>query len=192
MSVRKSAFSIAATATVSLALLVGPGMPQARADEISPSVGPTAPLAAVSTTATTVAPTGVSSDPVKKQTKAQKLKAKADAVIRAAKSKVAKGQYKWGAAGPNSFDCSGFVVWSFKKVGINLPHSSRAQATKGAKVARKNLKPGDLVFFYSPVSHVAIYIGNGKIVHARNTRDDLEISNLKKYGHYHSARRVIR
>ncbi len=185
MPVRKSALSLAVTLTASLALLIGPAVPLAGAEE-------TPPPSAETTTTTTVAPATVSTTPpAKKQTKAQKLKAKANKVIKAAKSKVKKGQYKWGASGPNKFDCSGLMIWSFKKIGIKLPHSSRAMSKKGKKVAKKNLKPGDLVFFYSPVHHVALYIGGGKIVHARNTRDDLQISSLKKYGHYHSARRVI-
>ncbi len=188
MSVRKSA-SFAVTVTASLALLVGPAVPQAVADETPPS----SETAAATAPATTTAPATVTTEPVKKkQTKAQKLKAKANKVIKAAKSKVKKGQYQRGAAGPNKFDCSGLMIWAFKKIGIKLPHSSRAMSKKGKKIAKKNLKPGDLVFFYSPVHHVALYIGGGKIVHARNTRDDLDISSLKKYGHYNSARRVIR
>ncbi|WP_298133402.1 C40 family peptidase [Micropruina sp.] len=182
MSVRKSALSVGVTVAASLALVVGPAAPQAGADTTTP---PT-------TSASATKPTSVNPNPPKKQTKAQKLKAKANKAIKAAKTKLKKGQYVWGAAGPNKFDCSGFMLWTFRKIDIKLPHSSRAQSKKGVKVAKKNLKPGDLVFFYSPVSHVAMYIGDGKIIHARNTRDDLQISNLKKYGHYHSARRVIR
>ncbi|MBP8920821.1 MAG: C40 family peptidase [Micropruina sp.] len=177
MSVRRSALSFLVTVAASLAMLVGPGVPHAAADQ--------APASKKVATAKVPATTS-------KLTKAQKLRAKANKVIKAAKSRVKKGQYKWGASGPNRFDCSGLMIYSFKKVGIKLPHSSRAQSKKGKKVARKNLKPGDLVFFYSPVSHVALYIGGGKIVHARNTRVDLQIGSLKKYGHYHSARRVIR
>lgn len=186
MPVRKSALSLAVSLTASLALLMGPAVPLAGAEE-------TPPPSTETTTTTAVAPAAVSTTPPakNKRTKAQRLKAKANKVIKAAKSKVRKGQYAWGASGPNRFDCSGLMIWSFKKVGIKLPHSSRAMSKKGKKVARKNLKPGDLVFFYSPVHHVALYIGGGKIVHARNTRDDLQISSLKRYGHYHSARRVI-
>ena len=184
MSVRKSALSVGVTVTASLALLVGPAVPQAVADPTTPPAGESSKTAAK--------PTSVNPNPPTKQTKAHKLRVKANKVIKAAKSKVRHGQYVWGASGPNRFDCSGFMLWSFRKINIKLPHSSRLQSKKGVKVSRKNLKRGDLVFFYSPVSHVAMYIGNGKIIHARNTRDDLQISNLKRYGHFHSARRVIR
>ncbi|MFT3832641.1 MAG: C40 family peptidase [Micropruina sp.] len=188
MFVRKFAVSATLALSTALVLSAAPAALPATAEETPPPAAPVESAAAVVTPTTTS--TTTTTPP--KQTKAQKLQAKANAVIKAAKSRVAKGQYRWGASGPNNFDCSGLMIWSFRKVGIKLPHSSRAQSKKGVKVAKKNLKPGDLVFFYSPVSHVALYIGDGKIVHARNTRDDLEISNLKKYGHYHSARRVIR
>lgn len=184
MFVRKFAVSTTLALSTALVLSAAPVALPAAAEETPPPAVPVQTEPAVTTATTTTTLT--------KQTKAQKLKAKANTVIKAAKSRVAKGQYRWGAAGPNNFDCSGLMIWSFRKIGIKLPHSSRAQSSKGVKVAKKNLKPGDLVFFYSPVSHVALYIGDGKIVHARNTRDDLEISNLKRYGHYHSARRVIR
>ena len=187
MLVRRFALSATLATTASLALLGG--MLPAAAETAAPT--PTATATAKPTAAPSAAPSTEAPKP-KKKTKAQKLKAKANKVIKAAKSKVKKGQYKRGATGPNKFDCSGLMVWSFKKIGIKLPRVSRAMSKKGKKVAKKNLKPGDLVFFYSPVSHVALYIGGGKIVHARNTRDDLDISSLKKYGHYHSARRVIR
>ncbi|MFT3970024.1 MAG: C40 family peptidase [Micropruina sp.] len=181
MSVRKSALSVGVTVTASLALLAGPSVPQA--DAAIP-----APVAMTST----AQPASVVTNPPTKQTKAQKLKAKANKAIKAAKSRLKRGQYVWGAAGPNKFDCSGFMLWTFRKINVKLPHSSRAQSKKGVKVSKKNLKPGDLVFFYTPVHHVGMYIGGGKVIHARNTRDDLQISSLKKYGHFHSARRVIR
>ncbi len=188
MSVRKSALSVGVTLTASLALLVGPAAPQAGAK-------PTTPPSTKASAAKTVKPASVNTNPPKKnkkKTKAQKLRAKANKAIHYAKSRLKRGQYVWGAEGPYRFDCSGFMLWTFRKIGIKLPHSSRVQSRKGVAVSRKNLKPGDLVFFYSPVSHVAMYIGHGKIIHARNTRDDLQISNLKRYGHFHSARRVIR
>lgn len=74
--------------------------------------------------------------------------------------------YVWGAAGPNAFDCSGLTMAAWGQAGVSLPHSSRAQTGSGPRVSRDNLQPGDLVFYYSPVSHVAIYLGGGKIVHA--------------------------
>lgn len=74
--------------------------------------------------------------------------------------------YVWGAAGPSSFDCSGLTMAAWSKAGVSLSHSSKAQTGEGRSVSKSQLQPGDLVFYYSPVSHVAMYIGNGRIVHA--------------------------
>lgn len=97
--------------------------------------------------------------------------------------------YRYGASGPNAFDCSGLVKWSFAQAGIVLPRTSRAQSTVGTPVSKANLQPGDLVFFYSPVSHVAIYIGGGKVVHASTSSSPVKISNLSGMP-FHNARRV--
>jgi peptidoglycan DL-endopeptidase CwlO len=74
--------------------------------------------------------------------------------------------YVWGADGPDSFDCSGLMMYAWGKAGVSLSHSSKAQASEGRRVSKSQLMPGDLVFYYSPISHVAMYIGNGRIVHA--------------------------
>ncbi|QIK68438.1 C40 family peptidase [Nocardioides sp. HDW12B] len=76
--------------------------------------------------------------------------------------------YVWGAAGPDSFDCSGFTMAAWAQAGVSLPHNSGAQMGSGTPVSTDSLVPGDLVFYYSPVSHVGIYVGNGQIVHAGN------------------------
>jgi cell wall-associated NlpC family hydrolase len=76
--------------------------------------------------------------------------------------------YVYGAAGPDAFDCSGLTMMAWSQAGVSLPHSSSAQMGYGTPVSTSSLQPGDLVFYYSPVSHVAIYIGNGMIVHAAN------------------------
>jgi cell wall-associated NlpC family hydrolase len=118
--------------------------------------------------------------------------AKALAAVKYAVSKVGNSQYVWGAAGPNSFDCSGLMLAAYRSVGVSLPHSSRAQAGIGRAVSRDELKPGDLIFWYSPIHHVGMYIGNGKIVHARNTRSDLVIQTLASYpAPYSGARRIL-
>lgn len=118
--------------------------------------------------------------------------AKALAAVKYAVSKVPNGQYVWGASGPNNFDCSGLTRAAYRSVGISLPHSSRAQYSVGRAVSRSELKPGDLIFWYSPIHHVGMYIGNGKIVHARNTRSDLVIQTLSSYpAPYTGARRVL-
>ena len=97
--------------------------------------------------------------------------------------------YRYGAAGPNAFDCSGLVKWSFAQAGIVLPRTSLAQSTVGTPVAKADLQPGDLVFFYTPVSHVAIYIGGGQVVHASTSSSPVKISNLSGMP-FHNARRV--
>jgi cell wall-associated NlpC family hydrolase len=76
--------------------------------------------------------------------------------------------YVWGAVGPDSFDCSGFTMAAWAQAGVSLPHNSGAQMGSGTPVSTDALMPGDLVFYYSPVSHVGIYVGNGQIVHAGN------------------------
>jgi len=86
--------------------------------------------------------------------------------------------YRWGAAGPGAFDCSGLVYWSYRQIGMTLPRSSSAQSRVGTPVSKGALQPGDLVFFYRPVSHVAIYIGGGRVVHASTAGKPVKISNL--------------
>jgi cell wall-associated NlpC family hydrolase len=97
--------------------------------------------------------------------------------------------YSWGAAGPNAFDCSGLTRYVYGRVGISLPHSSRAQYGSGRHVSRDELQPGDLVFFSrgGTISHVGIYIGGGNFVHAPRTGDVVKISSLSKHGGYVGA-----
>jgi cell wall-associated NlpC family hydrolase len=98
--------------------------------------------------------------------------------------------YVWGAAGPGSFDCSGLMQYAYAAAGISLPHSSRVQSTMGTAVARSDLQPGDLVFFYSPVSHVGMYVGNGNIVHASTEGQPVKVVPLSSLSDYNSARRL--
>jgi cell wall-associated NlpC family hydrolase len=98
--------------------------------------------------------------------------------------------YVWGANGPNSFDCSGLTQYSWSAAGVALPHSSGAQSTMGTPVSRSQLQPGDLVFFYSPVSHVGMYIGNGQMVHAATSGEPVQVVSLDSMPGYNSARRV--
>ncbi|WP_331766586.1 NlpC/P60 family protein [Embleya sp. NBC_00896] len=86
--------------------------------------------------------------------------------------------YVYGATGPNAFDCSGLVQAAYKSAGISLPRVTTAQFTADTHVSISNLKPGDLVFFYSGISHVGIYIGDGKMIHAPNPRKSVEISSI--------------
>jgi peptidoglycan DL-endopeptidase CwlO len=79
--------------------------------------------------------------------------------------------YVYGAAGPDAWDCSGLTMGAWGAAGVSLPHSSSAQMSSGTPVSSNELQPGDLVFYYQPVSHVGMYIGNGQIVHASNPSD---------------------
>ena len=97
--------------------------------------------------------------------------------------------YRYGATGPNAFDCSGLISWAYKKVGVSLPRTSRAMSKVGTPVSRDQLQPGDLVFFYKPVSHVGIYIGNNKILHASTRKSPVKISDMGRMK-FNSARRV--
>jgi len=90
--------------------------------------------------------------------------------------------YVWAASGPGSFDCSGLVQYAFQAVGISLPHSSRMQSQMGTPVSRAEARAGDLVAFYSPVSHIGIYLGNGQMVHAPTSGDVVKIASVDNMG----------
>jgi peptidoglycan DL-endopeptidase CwlO len=87
-------------------------------------------------------------------------------------------RYVYGAEGPDAFDCSGLTMTAWAQAGVALPHSSSAQYSSGARVAASDLQPGDLVFYYSPISHVGMYIGNGLIVHAANPGSGVRVAEL--------------
>lgn len=97
--------------------------------------------------------------------------------------------YELGGAGPNVFDCSGLVLWSYAQAGMpGLPHSSAAQSRLGVPVSRADLQPGDLVFFDNPVGHVGIYVGNGMMVNAPTTGQVVKVEPL--FSGYSGARRL--
>ena len=96
--------------------------------------------------------------------------------------------YQWASAGPNSYDCSGLTYAAWKSVGVSLPRTSRSQYGAGSPVSRSNLQPGDLVFFYSPISHVSLYAGNGQIIDAPRPGKVVRYSSLD-YMPYAGARR---
>jgi cell wall-associated NlpC family hydrolase len=83
--------------------------------------------------------------------------------------------YVWGAAGPDSFDCSGLVMWAFAQEGISLPHYTGSLWNSGMHVSRDDLEPGDLVFFFADISHVGIYLGNGLMVDAPSAGQDVQV-----------------
>ena len=86
--------------------------------------------------------------------------------------------YVYGASGPDAYDCSGLTMASWAQAGVALPHSSSAQYSSGPAVPASALQPGDLVFYYSPISHVGMYIGNGMIVHAANPSTGVQVAGL--------------
>lgn len=103
--------------------------------------------------------------------------------------------YVWGATGPDSFDCSGLMVYVYNQLGINLPRVSREQYWVGAHQTRATLKPGDLVFFSydgSPggIHHVGMYIGSGKFIEAPNSGDVVKISDLDSRGSFIGGTRI--
>ncbi len=102
---------------------------------------------------------------------------RAAAAVNYALAQVGKA-YVYGAAGPNAFDCSGLTMMAWAQAGVSLPHSSSGQMGSGTPVSSSDLQPGDLVFYYSPVSHVGIYIGNGKIVHAANPSTGVQVTTV--------------
>jgi cell wall-associated NlpC family hydrolase len=98
--------------------------------------------------------------------------------------------YVWGAAGPSAFDCSGLVLWAYAQVGISLPHFTGDQWNMGVHVARANLQPGDLVFFYADIGHVGIYIGSGLMVDAPDFGQVVSVQPVM-WGAYVGAVRIV-
>jgi cell wall-associated NlpC family hydrolase len=99
--------------------------------------------------------------------------------------------YSWGGGGPTGptygtaqgrnikgFDCSGLTLYAYAQVGIKLPHYTGDQVNAGVRVSKSNLRPGDLVFFYSDLHHMGMYIGNGQMIHAPETGDVVKISPI--------------
>ena len=121
---------------------------------------------------------------------------KIDTVVSAVKAQVGK-PYVYGAAGPNSFDCSGLTYYCYKKAGIYLNRSSRDQASNGKYVSKSNLKPGDLIFFNSgtnTIRHVGMYVGNNKFVHSPSPGKTVRYESLSTSYYvkgYVTARRII-
>jgi cell wall-associated NlpC family hydrolase len=98
------------------------------------------------------------------------------AVIRYAYAQLGK-LYQWGATGPDAFDCSGLTMMAWAQAGVSLPHSSRAQIGIGRQVSRSELQPGDLIFRYSPISHVSLYVGDGQQISATHTGSTVKLQS---------------
>ncbi len=90
------------------------------------------------------------------------------AALRAAFAELGK-PYVWGAAGPDTFDCSGLTQWAWARAGVALSHYTGSQWNEGVKVAKNQLQPGDLVFFGSDLHHVGMYVGAGRMIDAPHT-----------------------
>ncbi|NDK89672.1 NlpC/P60 family protein [Gordonia desulfuricans] len=97
--------------------------------------------------------------------------------------------YVWGATGPDSFDCSGLMVWAFKQAGKTLPRSSEAQNAAGTPVDRNNLQPGDLIIYYPDAHHVGMYVGEGYVIHASTFGVPVKVVPLDDAGPFSAARR---
>jgi cell wall-associated NlpC family hydrolase len=97
--------------------------------------------------------------------------------VAVAKSKLGS-PYVWAAAGPSTFDCSGLTMYAWAAAGVQLPHSSAMQMSSGRSVSTSALQPGDLVFYGSPVHHVALYVGGGQVIHAPQTGDVVRYASV--------------
>jgi len=159
----------------------------------APAGTPAAPPASPTVTVTTPVVKLAATKPAAITLNPQAVAAATPAAVRTSAMQKALGKvgakYRYGASGPNAFDCSGLVSWAFKSSGKSLPRTSKAMSRVGTPVSKSALQPGDLVFFYGGPSHVGIYVGNGKIVHASNPRHPVKTADLRTMP-FHSARRV--
>ena len=184
-----------ATGLVALAMSVGllaGTAPGASAADPAPAPSTTAtapaPATAAAPTSTAEASTAKASTAKKAPAKKKaKKKTRGDKALAYAKKQLGD-KYKYGAAGPNRWDCSGLTMKAWGSAGKKLPHSAKGQSKKGKKIKKSQLRKGDLVFFYSGTSHVGIYAGGGKVIHA--PKPGSKVSYIKmKYMPFKSARR---
>jgi cell wall-associated NlpC family hydrolase len=99
--------------------------------------------------------------------------------------------YRYGGEGPSSYDCSGLTLVAYRNVGVSLPHRADWQFDMGVSVPISQLQPGDLVFYYPGISHVAIYVGDGMVIHASNERTGVIKTSLTYSGYPQGARRYV-
>lgn len=180
MTIVKRAVAGAAILALAFSALAGTELP-ARADIAAPGSallqsGTSPQLAG----AITAAQAGVKKKKKKKKSKGAKALAFA--------KKQLGDRYRYGGTGPDAWDCSGLTRGAWKAAGKKIPRTSQAQSRYGKKVKKSKLKKGDLVFFYSGKSHVGIYAGKGKVIHA--SRPGKPVAYIKmKYMPYAGARR---
>ncbi|MEV6091656.1 NlpC/P60 family protein [Streptomyces cellulosae] len=120
---------------------------------------------------------------------AQAPNARAAQAVAYARQKLGS-PYVWGATGPDAFDCSGLVLAAYRSAGVSLPRTTYAQFDAGRRVSRSELLPGDLVFFYSGISHVGLYIGNGQMIHAPNPSAPVRVAPVDQMP-FAGATRVV-
>ena len=111
------------------------------------------------------------------------------AVLDAAYSAIGVPYVYAGSSPESGFDCSGLTMWAWAHGGVSLPHSSSAQYSALPHISRADLQPGDLVFFYSPIHHVGIYVGGGMMIHAPHTGSVVSLTSLAGYPSYVGAGR---
>jgi cell wall-associated NlpC family hydrolase len=96
--------------------------------------------------------------------------------------------YVWAGSGPATYDCSGLTMYSWRAAGVSLPHSAAGQYAMLPHVARNDLQPGDLVFFGDPIHHVGMYVGNGMMVDAPETGEDVQVESMNRSDYVGAAR----
>lgn len=107
-------------------------------------------------------------------------------------ARTAIGQpYEWGATGPNAFDCSGLIYWSYAQIGVAVPRTSQAQAAGGQPVSRSQLQPGDVIIYYPDASHCGLYSGNGNVIHASTYGVPVAEVPIDRAGPFNTARRYL-
>lgn len=115
------------------------------------------------------------------------LSSKTSGAVEAALSKLGS-PYGWGAIGPNEFDCSGLIYWAYQQMGKSLPRTSQSQMAGGTPVGRDQLQPGDVIGYYPGATHVGMYIGDGKIVHASDYGIPVQVVSVDSAPFYGARR----
>ncbi|MBP3087985.1 hydrolase [Corynebacterium sp. sy017] len=111
----------------------------------------------------------------------------AKAAVAAAMSKQG-APYSWGAIGPDAFDCSGLIYWSYQQAGLTVPRTSQAQMAAGTPVSREELQPGDVVGYYPGATHVGMYIGDGMLIHASDYGIPVQVVSVDSMPWYGARR----